>query len=107
LEDVEKTEYYIEEALAKEDITTEEKKEVLYWSAQLLYDDGDLDTAKEKLASLKELDRFNPFYYLLMGKVQYQEGDFENAKETLELAIEYDLGEGVANEAEKALAKID
>ncbi len=107
LEDAEKTEYYIEEALAKEDITTEEKKEVLYWSIQLLYDDEDLDTAKEKLTSLKELDRFNPFYYLLMGKVQYQEGDFENAKETLELAIEYDLGEGVANEAEKALAKID
>lgn len=107
LEDSEKTEYYILQALDKTDITTEEKKEILYWYAQLAYDDADLDTAVERLKELKELDRFNPFYYLLMGEVLYQQGDFDNAQETLELAIEYDLGEGAAGEAEKALARID
>jgi len=107
LEDTEKIQYYIEEALSKEEITTGEKKEVYYWEAKLAFDEGNLEVAKEKLISLKELDRFNPFYYLLMGEVQYQEGDFENAKDTLELAIEYDLGEGVSEDAEKILATID
>jgi len=107
LEDFEKAQYYIEEALKKEEITTTEKKEIYYWEAKLAFDEGNLEIAKEKLLSLKELDRFNPFYYLLMGEIQYQEGDFENAKDTLELAIEYDLGEGVSGDAEKALARID
>ena len=107
LENTEKAEYYISEALKKEDITTEEKKDVLYWDAKLAYDAGNLEDAKDILASLKELDRFNPLYYLLMGNVQYQEGDFTNAKETYELAIEYDLGEGVSSDAEKALARIN
>ena len=107
LENTEKAEYYIGEALKKEDITTEEKKDILYWDAKLAYDAGNLEDAKDILATLKELDRFNPFYYLLMGDVMYQEGDFTNAKETFELAIEYDLGEGVSSDAEKALARID
>ena len=107
LEDNEKVEYYINNALEKEDITTEEKKDIYYYNAKLLFDESNLNQAEEKLADLRELDRFNPFYYLLMGQIQYQEGDFENAKESFELAIEYDLGEGVAEEAEKALARID
>jgi tetratricopeptide (TPR) repeat protein len=107
LEDTEKAQYYIAEALEKEDLTTIEKKGIYYWEAKLAFDEGNLEIAKEKLTSLKELDRFNPFYYLLMGEIQYQEGDFENAKDTLELAIEYDLGEGVSGNAEKALARID
>ena len=107
LEDAEKVDYYIEEAFKKEDMTTEEKKTVYYWQAKSLFDANDLDTAKEKLVLLKELDRFNPYYYLLMGEIQYQEGDFTNSKDNFELAIEYDLGEGVAQDAEKALARID
>ena len=107
LEDTEKAQYYIAEALEKEDLTTIEKKGIYYWEAKLAFDEGNLEIAKERLTSLKELDRFNPFYYLLMGEIQYQEGDFENAKDTLELAIEYDLGEGVSGNAEKALARID
>lgn len=107
LKDTDKVDYYIAEALKKEDITTEEKKTIYYWKAVRAIDDEDLDSASEILASLKELDRFNPYYYLLMGKVLYENGNFDDAKTNYELAIEYDLGEGVSSEAEKALARID
>lgn len=107
LEDSEKVQYYIEKAMENENISTEEKKTVYYWQAKEAIDDGDLDSAEEILASLKQLDRFNPFYYLLMGNVLYEQADFENARINYESAIEYDLGEGVSSEAEKALARID
>lgn len=107
LEDTEKVQYYVDQALEKEVITTSEKKTIYYWDAQLAFDEADLDSAEEKLTSLRELDRFNPYYYLLTGEVLYQKGDFDNSKENFELAIEYDLGEGVAEDAEKALARFD
>ena len=107
LEDMEKVDYYILEALENDDITTEEKKDIYYWEARLAIDEEDLDLAKTKLGLLKDLDRFNPYYYILIGEVLYEEGDFEEAKTNYELAIEYDLGEGVSSEAEKALARLD
>ncbi len=107
LKDNEKVDYYIEQGLEREDITTEEKKTILYWQARIAVEDGDLESAEDILADLKQLDRFNPFYYLLMGDVLYEKADFENAKTNYESAIEYDLGEGVSSEAEKALARLD
>jgi tetratricopeptide (TPR) repeat protein len=107
LEDTEKVQYYIDQALEKEVITTSEKKTIYYWDAQLAFDASNLDSVEEKLTSLRELDRFNPYYYLLTGEVLYQKGDFDNSQENFELAIEYDLGEGVAEDAEKALARFN
>ncbi|MBI2357182.1 hypothetical protein HYV12_03995 [Candidatus Dojkabacteria bacterium] len=88
-------------------LTDAEKMEYLNW--QIVYDieNDKLASAKELLTTLRSLDRFNPNYYLLSGRVNLIEGNQENAKEDLNTAINYDLDGSVTESAKRLLGRIE
>ena len=105
LGDKQKTEYYLSQ-LSKLELAEDEKKEYLYWNIRTQLDDGDTESTGVLLDELLEMDKFNPQYYLLLGKYQSLKDQMELAVQSLESAIEYDIDYLVTEEASTLLSII-
>ena len=105
LNDTTKQDYYME---VLEDLNLEDGllTEYLEYKAKVLLERKDL----EKLSSTVELllgkDKYNPVSHLLYAKYNIAKGDLELAKQSLERAIEYDLGDELSGEAYKVLSSL-
>jgi hypothetical protein len=83
-----------------------EKKEYLFWKIRKSVDDGETETVEEDLEALLSLDRLNPKYYWVKGLYELSLSDTSSAKESLELALEYDLDGEVTKEVQDLLAQL-
>lgn len=102
-----KVNYYIG-LLSKMTLTGDTLKEYLYWSAKALLDqNGDLTKVASLLDSLVAEDRYNPKYYLLLGRLNIAKGDATEAANAFKKAIEYDLNNDVTDEATSLLSTVD
>lgn len=88
-------------------LTDQEKMEYLRWQIVYSIENDKLASAKELLTTLRSLDRYNPYYYLLSGRINLIEGNNDKAKEELELALNYDLEGSVTESAKKLLGRIE
>jgi tetratricopeptide (TPR) repeat protein len=104
--DFEKMEFYLEK-VAKMNMTDDQMKEYLYWLITFEIENDKATSARENLSELRDLDRFNPEYYLLLGKLELAENNTDEGREALETALEYDLSGEVTDAAKKLLARID
>jgi len=105
--DFDKMSYHLGEISKLSDLTDSEKKDLYKW--EIIYDleNGEYVRARENLKKLKDLDRFNSEYYLLLGKVDLAENKPDNAKTNLEKAIDYDLTGEYSSSAKKILDRIE
>lgn len=106
IEELEKVDFYIE-ALGEMELTTEQSQEHLYWKARREIEKDTLVKAKETLIALLALDKYNSKYYYLLGKLEFAEGQTENAITALERCLEYDLKYEITEEATKLLSRIE
>jgi tetratricopeptide (TPR) repeat protein len=104
--DYDKMDFYIKK-LAAMTLTDEQKKEYLNWLITYEIEDDKAASARENLDDLKEMDRYNPQYHLLLGKLELAENNTDEARDALESAIEFDLDGEVTEAAKKLLARID
>jgi tetratricopeptide (TPR) repeat protein len=104
--DFEKMEFYLKK-IAAMTMTDEQKKEYLSWQITFETENDKGTSARENLSELRDLDRYNPEYYLLLGKLELAENNTDEGKEALEKALEYDLEGEVTDAAQKLLARID
>lgn len=103
----EKINYYLTQ-LGKLTLTDDENKEYLYWKAKALLDqNGNIADIQTTLDSLLKLDRYNPKYYLLLGRFQFEQGNASDAANAFKKAIEYDLSNSVTEEATRLLSSVD
>jgi tetratricopeptide (TPR) repeat protein len=100
-----KFDYYLDR-LSSMEMNDNEKKEYLFWKIRKTLDDNDTDTTQQDLDILLTLDRFNPRYYWLKGLYDISIGDNGSAKDSLELALEYDLNGEVTKEVQSLLAQL-
>lgn len=102
-----KVNYYISQ-LSKLTLTGDDLKEYLFWSAKALLDqNGDLTKVSSTLDSLLSEDRYNPKYYLLLGRLEIAKGNSSEASNALKKAIEYDLNDNITDEATNLLSSVD
>lgn len=97
--------YYLGE-IEKNTLTDKEKSEFLYWKIYVLLAKKENEEVPLLLEKLLEIDKYNPKYYLLLGKYSLIKGDKELAKEALEKSIEYDVDNTVTDEVSKQLSNI-
>ncbi len=107
LSNVEKINYYIS-LLDASTLDGEDKLDYLYYKAKALLDqNGDITQINLVLDSLLEIDRYNPKYYFLLGRLQFEQGNATAASDSLKKALEYDLDYAIAEEASKLLSSVD
>ncbi len=87
-------------------MTDLQKKE--YLAQKIVYEteNDQIALARESLKELSDLDRNNPQYYLLLGKLEMSENNVDQAKVAFEKALDLDLVGDVTNSARKLLAAI-
>ncbi len=88
-------------------LTDAEKMEYLKWQITFDIENDKLTSAKELLTTLRSLDRFNPHFHLLSGRVNLIENNQDKAKEDLNNAINYDLIGEVTESAKRLLGRIE
>jgi tetratricopeptide (TPR) repeat protein len=102
-----KIDYYIS-ALEKITLTTDESKEYLYWKTKELLDqNGDITEIQNSLSDLLKIDRYNPKYYLLYGRYEFEQGNAVDAATAFKQAINYDTNNSVTDEASRLLSSVD
>lgn len=102
-EDGAKVEYYISQ-LEKLELDNKDKEKFLGYKIGFLLKEGkDVET---ELGELFELDRYNPEYYLLLAKDYVSKNDNEMAIQSLEKALEYDLGTSISEDSSKLLSSL-
>ena len=107
LNNSEKINYYLTQ-LSKLTLTDTENKQYLYWKAKALLDqNGDITDIQTTLDNLLKIDRYNAQYYLLLGRLQYEQGNASEAANSFKKAIEYDLDNSVTDEATRLLSNVD
>lgn len=107
LNNTEKIDYYIS-LLDAQTLNDNDKREYLYYKAKALLDqNGDITQINLALNSLLNLDRYNPKYYFLLGRLQFEQGNATEASDSLKKAIEYDLNYEITDEATKLLSSVD
>lgn len=107
LEKNEKINYYIE-LLGTLNLEDEDKKEYLYLKARAMLDqNANIADITNVLDELLAMDRFNAKYYYLLGRSEFEQGDAESAKQSLNKAIEYDLDYEVTDDSAKLLSNVD
>ncbi len=107
LEKTEKINYYVE-LLGGLALEEEDKKEYLYLKARAMLDqNADIADITLVLDELLALDRFNPKYYYLLGRLEFEQGDAESAKQALNKSLEYDLNYEITEDSSKLLSSID
>lgn len=107
LNSTEKINYYLS---LLEGMTLEEndKKEYLYLSGKAMLDqNADITKITQVLEDLLKLDRYNPKYYLLLGRLQFEQGQAAEASNAFKKAIEYDLNGSITDEATRLLSSVD
>jgi tetratricopeptide (TPR) repeat protein len=107
LNNVEKINYYISQldVLTLGDV---DKREYLYYKAKALLDqNGDITQINLVLNSLLDIDRYNPKYYFLLGRLQFEQGQANEAADSLKKAIEYDLSYEITEDATRLLSSVD
>lgn len=100
-----KISYYLEQ-LDSLELTNEDEKEYLYWRIKMNLKNEEYGNVDNLLAKLLEMDKYNPKYYLLLGKYNITKANSEGAKQALEKSIEYDLNNVVTEESTKLLSNI-
>jgi tetratricopeptide (TPR) repeat protein len=100
-----KFDFYLNK-LSSMEMNDAEKKEYLFWKIRKSVDDGETETVEEDLEALLSLDRLNPKYYWVKGLYELSLSDTSSAKESLELALEYDLDGEVTKEVQDLLAQL-
>ncbi len=100
-----KFDFYLNK-LSSMEMNDAEKKEYLFWKIRKSINDGETETVKEDLEALLALDRLNPKYYWIKGVYEISLSDTSSAKESLELALEYDLDGEVTKEVQDLLAQL-
>lgn len=107
LNNVEKINYYISQ-LDASTLDEGDKLEYLYYKAKALLDqNGDIVQINLVLDSLLEIDRYNPKYYFLLGRLQFEQGNATESSDSLKKALEYDLDYAITEEASKLLSSVD
>jgi len=107
LNNVEKINYYIS-LLDASTLEGGDKLEYLYYKAKALLDqNGDITQINLVLNSLLEIDRYNPKYYFLLGRLQFEQGNASEASDSLKKALEYDLNYTITEEASKLLSSVN
>jgi tetratricopeptide (TPR) repeat protein len=100
-----KFDFYLNK-LSSMEMNDAEKTEYLFWKIRKSIDDGETETVEEDLEALLALDRLNPKYYWVKGLYEISLSDTSSAKESLELALEYDLDGEVTKEVQDLLAQL-
>jgi tetratricopeptide (TPR) repeat protein len=100
-----KFDFYLNK-LSSMEMNDAEKKEYLFWKIRKSVDDGETETVEEDLEALLSLDRLNPKYYWVKGLYELSLSDTSSAKESLELALEYDLDGEVTKKVQDLLAQL-
>lgn len=103
---LEKVKYYIDK-IDETKVEGEYKYDYLYWKTIIAMESNLLDEAKRNLDKYVALDKYDPRYYLLLGKLNIKEGKLDDARNSLNKAIEYDLDGIVLEDATKLLAQIN
>lgn len=108
--------YYIEgkkeamkESLGKvsvNDLVGDDKFNYLYWDVIFNLEEGELDNIDSLLDDMESIMVYSPEVQLLRGKFFELKELPDEAKQSYELAIEYDLEGAVTIEAKKLLARI-
>jgi tetratricopeptide (TPR) repeat protein len=93
--------------LAEMELSEEDTLQYLRWKITYDLEAGDTDKVPSMLEDLKGYDKYNPYYYLLNGRLAFSLGDNEEAKENWEKAIEYDLDGEVTESALKLLSRVE
>lgn len=102
-----KADFYFDKLNKSTTLTDLEKKEYLYWGISQMIETQKFSDGIIALAKLKELDKTNPEYYLLAGKLHLQTANVSEAKSELEQAIDYDIAGEVTESAKKLLSRVD
>jgi len=95
------------DSIEYESLSEQEKREYLYWQGQSLIDSSEFDELRRILDIFSELDKYDPRYNLLVAKMNFKEGNLEEARVYSKKTIEYDLNRLVTEDAQKLLAQID
>lgn len=107
INNVEKINYYIS-LLGEMTLEEKDKKEYLFINAKAMLDqNGELEKINTVLDELLKLDRYNPKYFLLLGRLQFEQGKATEASDALKKAIEYDMNDSITEEAMKLLSSVD
>jgi len=107
LNNAEKIDYYLG-LLANMTLEDNDKKEYLYLNTKTLLDrNADIAQINLQLDELLKIDRYNPKYYLLLGRLQFEQGQATEASDSLKKAIEYDLDYSITDEATRLLSSVD
>jgi tetratricopeptide (TPR) repeat protein len=107
LEEMTKVDYYLGQ-LEQMQLNNSDEQEYLKWKirAILRQDSEDQEEVGQYLDRLFELDRFSPHYRFFLAKIQIQEGKEDMAIQSLEQAVEYDLGYEITDEALRILSSL-
>jgi tetratricopeptide (TPR) repeat protein len=100
-----KFDYYLNK-LANMEMNDNQEKEYLFWKIRGSLEGSRMENVEEELGRLLVLDRFNPRYYWMKGVYSLSLSDTQEAKDSFELALEYDLDGDVTKEVEKLLAPL-
>lgn len=99
--------FYFDKLSKNPSLTDLEKKEYLYWGINQMIETQKYNEGLIALARLKEIDKTNPKYYLLAGKLHLQTTNVNEAKTELEQAIDYDITGEVTESAKKLLSRVN
>lgn len=102
-----KAQFYIDRLSKVSNLTEPEKKDMYYWIISQYIDTQKTSDATILLAKYLELDRYNPKYYLLAGKLHLQLANTSEAKKELEQAIDLDLTGEITESAKKLLSRVN
>lgn len=102
-----KAQFYLDKLSKSTNMIDSEKKEYLFWSISQYIEEQKNNDAIILLAKLKEIDKYNPQYYYLAGKLHLQTANINEAKSELEQAIDYDLTGQVTENAKKLLSRVN
>jgi tetratricopeptide (TPR) repeat protein len=100
-----KFDYYLDKLVSME-MGDSQQKEYLFWKIRRNLDTSETENTEQDLEQLLALDRFNPRYYWLKGLYEISLSDTGAARNSLELALEYDLEGEVTQEVEDLLAQL-
>lgn len=104
---MEKVKYYLS-LLSKMSLSGDDLKNYLYWDAKYMLDtNSDTSAISDVLSHLLAQDRYNPKYYLLLGKLNIVVGNSTEAANAFKKTIEYDLTGSVTNDATNLLSTVD
>jgi tetratricopeptide (TPR) repeat protein len=101
-----KFDFYLDK-LADMSMDDNQKKEYLFWKIRASLDESKTEGVQQDLDVLYELDKFNPKYYWAKGLFDQAVSDNQAAKESFELALEYDIEGKVTEEVKDLLAQIE